>query len=203
MKLKRGVIFLFFGIILISLASASFNVGNLSHSIDSSYAPGEAVRGWINISLADEPVNSLFEDSGGTTISLIDLINKTPGFVKICSPVDCKIKDTSTNGETTKTFSLSAGQTNLVGLQFTGILVGINYINFTVSSDAGQSCNNQLGIDFLNDNSVDFGNYKPSSASCPIYRSYGCFDSSKTPNLVSIEPSPKKYFQRITLSPSP
>ena len=49
-------------LLLVGVVSASFDVGNVSHSIETSYAPGGEIKGWINISLEGEPVDSFFED---------------------------------------------------------------------------------------------------------------------------------------------
>ena len=46
-----------------SFIFASFESGDSSYSIEKKYALNDSVKGWINISLENEPSNSLFEDS--------------------------------------------------------------------------------------------------------------------------------------------
>jgi len=201
--MKKGLICLVFTVMIISLASASFNIGNKSHEIGISYGPGDYLSGWINISLNKESGNSVFHGSFGNDISLIDLINKTTGFSKTCVPVDCTTEYTPSNGELSKTYTLGAGESKIFGIKFEGQIVDINYINFTVQSNAAASCENQLGIDFGNDNTIDLGNSKSTQTSCSSSRSYGCFDNTKILSSISLDIFPKKYCQRIKLPEAP
>ena len=91
--MKRGLVFLLvFFILMISVSIASSfsseSIGNLSHSITTQYGPSEHIKGWINISLKNEPANSLFK-TNGDSISLINLINKNTEFQKTCNPLTC------------------------------------------------------------------------------------------------------------------
>ncbi|MFQ5532125.1 MAG: hypothetical protein ACE5ES_05925, partial [Candidatus Nanoarchaeia archaeon] len=67
-ELIKSLIFVVLAVLLLNLASASFNIGNLSHKIDTNYGPSQDVKGWINISFNQEPVDSVFEDSEGNSI---------------------------------------------------------------------------------------------------------------------------------------
>ena len=49
--MKREVVVLFLVLVLIGFVSASFDLGNATHSIDLTYAPGASIVGWVNISL--------------------------------------------------------------------------------------------------------------------------------------------------------
>jgi len=68
-------------ILCVGLACASFQAGTPSHSIDSEYNASEEIRGWLNISLDNEPNNSLFNDSLGNSMTLLELIQENSGFV--------------------------------------------------------------------------------------------------------------------------
>jgi PKD repeat protein len=202
MRIKRGIFAILILALSINIVSASFELGNLSHSIEKSYAPGDKIKGWVNLSLKDEPVNSAFESSLGGSFSLVDLINNT-NFKKSCIPTDCNVKYTSNNGEAMKTADIAAGDKKIFGLSVQGIITNINLINFSFESNAPSSCENQIEIDFFDDKKVDIGNYKPLSEGCSNFRSYGCFDSAKTTTLISVDNTPKKYCQKIILSKSP
>ena len=68
------------GLILVmsfAFISASFQVGTPNGDIEQSYPPEGNIRGWINVSLANEPVLSAITDGSGKSISLIDLIQKS------------------------------------------------------------------------------------------------------------------------------
>ena len=197
-------LFLIFGLILISgFISAGFEAGNLSHLIDKKYGPSDYIKGWINISLNDEPSNFIFKDSFQNSISLIDLININQDFQYSCSTSNCTPDYSATDGETTKTFDLDNRESKIIGFKFTGNIVSINSIKFTVESDAASLCYNQIEIDILNDKTIDKGNNKTleSSTACSFLRNYGCFNSSKSMTIGTIGTTP--YCQRIQLSESP
>src|SRR3989339_589578 len=151
----RRIEFFIICMFLISFVSASFQVGNLSHSIDTYYGPQKIINGWINISLNNEPSDSLFRDSSGKIISLINLLK-------------------------------------------------INSINFTVESDVGPSCTNQLQIDFTKDGLIESGNSRVSNAqACNYLKTRGCFSGNKTLSEFTIGTYPSKHCQRIKLTESP
>ncbi len=198
-------------ILSISFISASFDVGNLSHSIQKSYGPSDYIKGWINISLDGESVNSLFKTNGNSR-SLIDLleINKAKeysGFDDFsCSPLSCETDYSASNPETEKTFNLTQGGSIIFGFNFMGNIISVNSINFELESDVGLSCYNQLKIDFLSDEKIDIANNKILDSHCIsgldyLLKSYGCFNKSEEIKDRAIYEIP--YCQRIKLSESP
>ncbi|MFH1801357.1 MAG: PKD domain-containing protein [archaeon] len=203
MNLKKfiGILVVVF---LINFVSASFEIGNLSHSIDTQYGPTDFIRGWVNMSLSSEPTDSLFQSSFGDYISLIDLLKTNENAKYSCSIIGCGY-DYSSSGssETEKNFNLKNGESVLIGFLFDENLVAINSVSFTVTSNAVASCTNQLEIDFLEDEDVDSGNYKASGESCASLKNYGCFDDNITAGKYKIEKSPSKHCQKIILTKSP
>jgi len=191
-------LFLVFAVLLVGSISASFEVGNLSHSIEKKYGPGANILGWINISLKDEPINSVFTDSLGnsTTLqNLLDLNSVKPD----CFPKDCLPGYLAKEPVTTKTFDLYLGTPKIIGLKLQGDITKINSIKFKISSDAEASCTNQLGIDFFADGVIDFMNNKSASGTCS--KNYGCFDDSEI--TYSYKVLNDKYCQKVNLSSSP
>ena len=80
--MRGKILFILLGIILvISFVSANFEIGDPSHLIEKQYSSLDNIKGWINISLEEEPVDSLFEDDFGNSISLIDLLETNPDAV--------------------------------------------------------------------------------------------------------------------------
>ncbi|MBU4070114.1 MAG: PKD domain-containing protein [Nanoarchaeota archaeon] len=200
MRLKNLAII--YCLILVSVfVSADFEIGNLSHSINTAYASSDNIQGWINISLIDAPSNILFKDSFDNSISLINLLNKNNLALYSCNPFDCEEGYSAVNGALVKTFNLGAKESKILGFKFTGNIVSINSIEFNIQSNAADSCYNQLKIDFFDDGTIIFGNNKSSSLSCGFLKNYGCFDESQatTTGLIGINP----YCQRIHLSESP
>ena len=203
--MKKEVMILFFVFLLtFGMVSASFGIGEPSHLIDKQYAPESYIKGWINISLNNEPANSLFQDLS-RSISLIDLLNleSNSDFEYTCSTAKCGSDYSATNGEETKTFDLGNTETKILGFKFTGDIVSINSINFTVQSDAASSCYNQIEIDFLNDRTIEKGNNKALEGSiiCSFLRNYGCFNTSE--DMTKGEVDTRPYCQRVRLSASP
>jgi PKD repeat protein len=200
--MKKVVIF-FVGLILaFNFIYASFEIGDLSHSLNkTTYEIGEPIKGWINISLEDELADSFFEDSEGNSINLIDLLEKNDNFDYACNPADCTSGYSASSEQLTKTFNMNAGESKLVGFKLTGDINAITSINFTIQSDVSSSCTNQIGIDFFADRVINFENYKPLNTSCPSLKNYGCFNDSNSNEEYLIGEG--LYCQRVKLSESP
>ena len=78
-------------VFLIASVSASYEVGNLSHSIQKSYTGGSNILGWVNMSFANKPATNNFTDSFGNSISLIDLLKAgTNNYDYNCTPENCE-----------------------------------------------------------------------------------------------------------------
>lgn len=206
---KEAVILLVIFVLILNLSIIysfdSGNIGNLSHSIQASYAPSAHLKGWINISLENEPTDSLFE-LNSNSISLIDLlnINKNKGYSGFngftCSPLSCETAYTSSNPESSKNFNLGDEESSIFGLQITGNLEAVKSINFTIESDVLSSCYNQLSIDLFNDGTIDIINNKVKDApNCDFTKTYGCFTTGNTYGVIDSTP----YCQRINLDEAP
>jgi len=204
--MKRGIInlFLIFAFILtISMVSASFSIGKPNHTIETTYAPGDSVRGWINLSLTSEPVNSIFETSNGGSASLIDLIMQNPSFQYTCSPTDCAADFSSADEVTTKNLIFDAvHQGFFVGFKITGKnFEGISNNGFSLkmTSNAPESSLPQLIIEILNDGITDWQSYTPSTNFQG--ENYGCYVAPATPQTAEITQT--SYCEKIHLQASP
>ncbi len=198
---KRVVVNIFLLISLMVFVSASFEIGEESHSVSATYGPGDNVTGWINLSLNSEPTNSVFSDSLGNSISLIDLIRKNENFDYNCSTVDCVSDYSANNGEETKSFDLNERQSKIIGLEFSGEITSIDSIDFILDSDASSDCYNQIKLDFLNDGAIEKGNNKISGSSCSFLRSYGCFNETENLYYPAITAVP--YCERVNVFETP
>lgn len=191
-------------IFLISLASASYSVGNSSHQLTTSYNSNANINGWINLSLTDEPSDSLFTDSFGNSISLINLIKTQSNyyFDYNCSTVDCtSIFSTDGAGQTTKTFFLAKDSSKIIGFKLSyGDVEGINSIKLNMDSSAPSSCLNQFEIDIRDDNSTDIVNSKALNLTC-FSKNYGCFKPTASLTELPVDNSP--FCQRVNLTKSP
>jgi len=207
--MKRVILFSVFFLILISNISASFEVGNISHFITNTYGANENIRGWINMSFENEPVDGLFKDSEDNSITLIKLLESDFGLIKdqdyFCSPVDCGVNYISSNGEETKEIELNEDEVEFVGFKFNENISSINSVSFNLSSDASSSCENQLEIDFLSDEIIELRNTKSYDEEvCELLKKYGCFKEEKADTNFRLQKgSIGKFCQRIKLTESP
>ena len=196
-KFLKLVFAVFMFLIFVNSTTANFNVGN--YSIQKSYGPGQAISGWVNISFTNEPTNSIFEDSFGNLISLIDLLRNSTNYVYECNIAECQIDYSVSNGQTNKNFYLNNDQKKVLGFKLTGEVDSITSIKFNITSNAGASCTNQLEMDILNDGIIDFINNKSSIGVCQ--KSYGCSNDSKELEIYSLDFTP--YCQKIELGRAP
>jgi len=206
--MKKELVFCLLVVFLVGFVSAGFQVGNLSHTLtQTAYAPGGIIEGWINISLDNEPANTLFSDLRGNSISLIDLLetslNSNVNYE--CSTTGCVSDYTATNEENSTNFSLNAGTSKILGIKITQSLDSIINVSFVVQSDAQESCTNQLQIDFLNDGTIEKGNNKSTTNQYCVANS-GCFDNSEPVSeyiIGTIGLGSSKHCQRFNLTESP
>ena len=200
----RYLTIFFILVLLINTASAGFEVGDISHFIDEIYSPSEDIKGWVNISFMGEPTNSVFEDPEGNSIDSIDLLNVNSDYDYSCDPSNCQTDYSASNGETTKTLTLDAGNSEIFGLKFTGDIGSISDISFNVSGSASVSCNNQLKVDFLADGSSEASNDKVHVDICSPSKNNGCFDNTASTTLYEIDVVGNTPFcQRIKLAEAP
>lgn len=163
-------------ILFLNLVSASFTKGNVTANIDTQYSPGESLKGWINISLQDEPADALLTAFNKGT-SILDFLNKNSYKDFTCKPTDCKENYISTNGQETKSFSLGYGEEKIISFLAEGTISSIGYLEFNVSVDNTQSCINPLEIDVLNDGEAEWKSKKFSDEiSCAYMEGRGCFN---------------------------
>jgi len=213
MKVKTFILFsifvVVFGVLLLNSVSSTFASGNESHSISKIYGPSANLTGWINLSLVDEPsdsvVKSFFNGDTTRTLSLKEFLAGSPSYTYTCSPLDCASGYSASNGQTSKVMTLGSNESKNFGLKITGHVVKIDSAKLNIQSDASASCQSQLKTDLFSEGIFDFANNKShATLSCGETKDYGCFDSlggegTSEFNLVSSE----TYCQRIKLSSNP
>jgi len=189
----------------IAIAIYSLNVyavassGNPSSDIYDKYVLGEKLKGWINISLDDEPANNLLADNQGNSIKIIDFLNA--GKINYsCVPEKCT-SDYSLSGaeDTSKKFSVASGGSGekIIGIVLHDNDIEVTKFSFSVSSDAQASCTNQISIDILDDGTIDWKNRKALNENCgsPVYSS--CYQQGSYDTFVEIVEEP--YCEKISL----
>lgn len=194
-------------IFLINFISAEISFGKLNYSLTTSYGPGDNAKGWINISLKNEPTDSILNGSVSNieeSFNLFELLKKdsNKNFIYTCNPLDCSSDYIATNEESSKIFNLENKETAFVGLKITEskLISDISSFSIKVSSDNNvESSRLPISIDILNDGTIDFqsnsasGNFNP--------KEYGCY----TENLDNKEAGiiTTKYCEKIILPPTP
>ena len=190
-------------IFLVNFASAGFTLGNPNHEIKTLYGPGDAITGWINISLNNEPTSSILESSLGGSISLINLINKASnsGFVKTCNTLDCVSNYVTSSPATSKIINLNENESVLLGFSILGnardLLTSISGFTFNLTSNNPETEKFTLSIDILNDGDYEWNAHVPSDNFGS--ENNGCFEI-KTGQANIAETS---YCERIRLPKTP
>ncbi len=201
--MKRGFVFLLiFFVLIINIVSASFDVGNLSHSIQKSYGPSDYIKGWINISLNGESADSLFVGDEGGSTSLIDLIklnNLKKGTDYTCNPLTCEA-GYSANDSQTETFDLSKGKSILFGFNLSGNDVKDLFgFSFDLISNNPESEELPLIIDILDDGKIEWQAYTASENFGP--ENSGCFIGTISTSKALL--AQIQYCEKIKLSETP
>ena len=189
----------FFVLIAMILAiSSSFENGIPNFEITKQYSQNDTIKGWINISLKDEPADSLFTDSFNNSISLIDLLELNNNLKYECSPSDCENDYSSSNPENAKTFSLNKGESEIIGIKITGDnFETVSDFSINVSSTVGESTEPQLYIDILDNGKFEWVSNKPSNN---FYNEdYGCYDSPDETVLIYND----RYCEKINIPVAP
>jgi PKD repeat protein len=208
-KIFKKIIFLFGIIFFMGVVSASFTSGKLNHSIDESYGPNDNIRGWINISLNNEPADSIITglikyEEIEENISLMNLIKKESNsdFIYTCSPSDCNSDYIANIGAVSKLFSLNDGESTLVGFKITEKKLIDDISSFSIrinSSNSLESTNLPLSIDVLDDDQID---WKVNSTSGNFNsKNYGCYIDNSNAEQSGIITT--RYCEKIILSQAP
>lgn len=165
----------------LNIILATITIGNLSNNLSTYYGPSETLKGWINISIANESASTRMIFSG-QEISIKDFLDLNKPYVYYtCFPPLCEMGySTVGNKNNSKTFSIPESNKKLFGIKITGEISSIDDISFDLSSNAGKSCINPIQIDFLDDGLVEWKADNVSTDQCYIEKPYGCFVKTST-----------------------
>lgn len=190
---------LLFGILSISLVMSDFTKGDKLYHLDLIYGPSQAISGWVNISLKDEPTNSLLTGLDDS-IELKEFLDKTDASYS-CSPNDCESSYSSSGaGGSSKTFSLVGIGEKVLGIKLTGEITGINSLSFDIVTNAGKSCLHPMKIDVLDDELIDWkANAVSTDFSCILSNNYGCWDESDYISGQEFLITDSQYCEKINL----
>lgn len=199
MRLSRIIYFFFILIFASSFIAATISVGNISSDIKEKYSPGENLKGWINISVINEPFNSEITAFNSRAIlkAVLDENGLVSGQDYNCSTVECGMDyRTADSGSSGKNLTLNAGESKLLGIKIleNKMISEIKKFKINMTSSAGESCVSQLSVDLWNDGIYDFYSNKQAASFCGN-EIYGCYSSQyKSPTEI---PSGESYCQNI------
>ena len=179
------LVFAFCFIVSFVYSASLYSLGNISRDIQTSYYYGENLKGWINISFRNAPFNSLFTFYN-SNISVYDLLTNVNSFYQgnqfNCSTEECGMTyDSSDNGELNKSFNLAAEDSKVLGLKAADEdSIQFRKLEINFSSDASESCSNQLSINIGDDeNGFKWSNSNSDASFCGS-ENYGCYSSSSS-----------------------
>lgn len=205
--MNKGVVVLaaFVSVILIaSSVFAGFTYSNKGTDITAVYSGGESISGIVNLSLTNEPANSLMKSNFNGTIKILELLQKN-GYVEntdfTCTFKGCikgyKIK------ENVVSLSVAANNPQVAGFKITSndAIEAISSVKFSVTSSALPSCSRQLLIDVLDQNQTFIQSSKNSGVLCDEELT-GCFNYGLSGYGLSVITT-NTYCENITLKPAP
>jgi hypothetical protein len=197
----KKIVFFVSIIFLINLISAGATIGNASNGLVNSYGPGDAIVGWINISLSNEPSNSILTNSLGQQVSLLKLIGKSAnsGFTYTCNPVSCESDYIASNKENSKMLNLPMDGSALIAFNLTGNIGEIASLQFNVLSNNPETQKFPLSIDILNDGQDEWSSYFRTDTFGST--NYGCLKDLDLTEESYLNNNP--YCQRIALTRAP
>ncbi|MFW6282811.1 MAG: PKD domain-containing protein, partial [Minisyncoccales bacterium] len=177
--------------------------GEPSFSISDGFHEGSNLSGWINISLENENSDIELSDSEGNSIELMKIL-ETGNYTYNCTPSDCG-NDYETSGSSfqNKDFELSENDSVLLGFLINEEINALKKLSFKINSDASPSCENQIGVDFLDNNNDAEMNSKTTGEDCSSLETYGCYSRSSQDKQYLIPQEPDKFCQRINFYPAP
>lgn len=187
-EISVATVLIFMILMNLNFINASFQLGKNSTNIATEYGPGALLTGKINISINNEPFDSILKANFGSDTyetTLKEFLDNA-GSLYNCSTYSCDstyaVSD-STGNETKKFALASSGElkNEMIGIKITGKnIVDISGFSLGVSSNSQNSCINPLQIDILNDGSYEWIAYNPSSNFCQTSNNgYGCYESAK------------------------
>lgn len=181
----------------ISFTSASFSVGNPQDNLKSNYLAGEKISGWVNISFSNEPINGLINNEVNS-VKLFDFIkNSTSNYT--CNPINCMNKYIEQgNAGDLKVIDLSGEK--LVGIKLNGRDINLIGFSLNISSNVAGSCESQIDIDILDDNSTNWGNNRFLVENCEVDKRAICYSGTYSEWFAL---TPQTYCENITLSKAP
>jgi len=191
-------------ILSLNFAAANFSLGNKSYEIQTSYSPGQSVKGWINISFNNEDGSSLltgFSDD----IMLLDFLSENEidcdsSSMCSCFPQNCEPDYSASNGIIEKSFALNPYSSKLVGIKLMGNINSVDKLSFSVSTSTEDSCLSPLKIDVLNNEISDWqAKEAVNNSECSMDNSYGCYNDADSTGE-SVISSTTLYCGKINLA---
>lgn len=188
-------------ILIIFLAGGAFaGFSYKNNSILKKYSEGEQIKGNVNISFDDEPVNGLFTSNFPGNITLIGLLEKnnlTEGEDYDCSISGCQTAYSVGNAIN----ELGLDGEDIVGFLISGTNVNdISSASIRIRSDKGESCFSQVVVDILGDGENRITNTAYTDTKCGV-RNYGCFNNTGSKVEATVTTNP--YCEKVLLPSAP
>ncbi|MFH1500577.1 MAG: PKD domain-containing protein [archaeon] len=196
--MKKIIFFITLTILCISLVS-SLEVGNKSYELRTSYAPGERLVGWINISLSNENGNSLLESNLGQSIKIMSFLEEN-NIEPNCLPKDCKDNYKVKGEANSKSVNLEADSEVTYAFKVNGELESIDELRFAFSTSTSESCIVPLRMDLTREGVINWEHDKYFPA-FDCVGDEGCFNSGAS--LLDAKISNIPYCEKMTLNKKP
>lgn len=189
--------------LLVSVVSARVTLQN--ESIVRTYTGGETIRGSATLSLSNEPATEVVASTFPGSIRLLDLLQAN-NFVQnkeyTCTTKACRPTYAAREGISSVSLATSGKQT--IGFEIKDNDVSIRSLDFSISSNIGQSCSIPLSMRLFEQNeSIVPALRAADGQTCGAAKS-GCFSSTLDASAYkSATLSSELYCNKVTLEPAP
>ncbi len=197
-RMKKSRLVIFFALVVIFTFGVLAEFTQKDYDLETNYVEGNIIKGVVNISFDEEPVESLLTSNFLGNISLLDFLelnSVVKGVDYNCSTPGCN--DDYNIGDGVNQIVLGDGE--LLGLRIEGSdITSIQTLEFRVQGNNIPSCVTPLVVDILDrdEKILVSNNYQDNSCGSV---DYGCFDSGNSEVTVTNT----AYCNKITLPRGP
>src|SRR3989344_4946097 len=146
-NLRKILFVIFLAVFVTAGALAAFQYSG--NNITSQYLMGQNIKGKVNISFSNQPVNSILSSNFDGNITSKELLDRNNANYQCYPATDC-LAGYMTVGNPITQFSLNGEK--VIGFKVTGSDVSIQSISLKATGDIGPQCTNQLIVDILDNN---------------------------------------------------
>ncbi len=205
MKKKIALFLILFTFVILVSVFASAEIKHYKNSIQKEYKAGETIKGKINISLTNEPAESVFKSNFPGNITLLSLLKANAleaGKDFECNTINCVPQYTTQSALT----ELDLDKEKLIGIKIEGDKISqITSFKFNVKSDISAACNTPLTIDIASNDKYIISGTSYNDNPCAVENT-GCFSrnlASGYSKIIIEDFDAQEMCETVSVTPAP